>query len=158
MRVRAASRMVRVMGVVAFVASLGACAGPWPVRGGAASEGADQRGAIVVETLGDWEDVEASVLLAASQSECAMEGFSLVNGEEAWAGEIVSVHDDRAGVRVMRVALPDGAREGAAGVRMEVLPAATSDRGVLTRFGEHFRRRMRQLRGVRVAPVDGVER
>lgn len=134
-----------LVGVVG-VGMLAGCAGPWPAR--VLPQGS---GVLEFRSLGDWDDVEASLLVAASQSQCALVGLSAEGG--VWMGEVVSVHDDRAGVRVER----DDAN-GSAGIVLTIEPSPSSDRGVFAAFGEHVVRRLRQLRGVRTAPLDGPER
>jgi hypothetical protein len=107
--------------------------------------------ALVLRVQADWDDVEASLLTAASQSECAL--LSLEYTDNVWVGTIVSVHDDRAALRVQgdESVVPSE-------IVLTIEPSAASDRGVLTRFGERAQRRLRQLRGVRTAPLDGPER
>jgi hypothetical protein len=145
-----------LVGVVG-VGTLPGCAGPWPARGRSAEH--TSGGAIVLRVEADWDDVEASVLTAASQSGCAMERFAIEEQgdgrQEAWVGEVISVHDDRAEVRVERETAES---EIESPIVLRIEPNAASDRGVLAAFGERVVRRLRQLRGVRTAPLDGPER
>ena len=136
---------VIVLGVVLANAVVGGgCSSPWREMGGLS--GAEREVERTVRA--DWDDVEASLLMGALQSECSF--VTLSEFGSGWQGEAISIHDDAFAVSVSRA---ENKVESVL-ITVRVRAHETSDVGVARLLVEKSVKRLRQLHGVKTAPLD----
>lgn len=147
---------MRLFAAIVSCLLLAACSSPWPAR--TSLDPGTATAPLSRSLLADWDDIEASLLTAASQSQCTFASLALVDG--GWNGEAISIHDDTATITVLRVASVHGGRVGtasqteAASITITASPSSTSDPAVFERLLDATTKRLNQLRGVRTAPLD----
>jgi hypothetical protein len=139
------TRVIVVAVVLANAVVGGGCSSPWRERGGLQS-GAEREVERTVRA--DWDDVEASLLMGALQSECSFVTFA--ESERGWQGEAISIHDDAFAVSVSRA---ENKVESVL-ITVRVRANETSDVGVARLLVEKSVKRLRQLHGVKTAPLE----